>query len=254
MQKKQIVLGIFLVFFSMMIAKPPYIFGNETKSPPPQEKFSKEALNQMIAPIALYPDTLLTQMLVAATYPLEVVAADRWVKDNPNLKEGALDEALKNKDWNESVKSLSHYPRFLSMMGEKIKWTTQLGNAFLSQKDEVMDTIREQRTEAEVAGNHGPIPELGAGYRQYPPPPVYPVPVSRVEVTPSFPSMICDLIFMRPAGMVALGIGLGATVVAMPFALPTGTMNQVSQKLIADPFNYTFVRPLGDWRDDLGGG
>jgi len=83
MQKKQIVLGIFLVFLSMMLATPSYIFGNEVKSPPSQEKFSREELNQMLAPISLYPDSLLSQMLMAATYPLEVVAADRWVKKKP---------------------------------------------------------------------------------------------------------------------------------------------------------------------------
>ncbi|WAC07978.1 MAG: hypothetical protein OS130_01900 [Thermodesulfobacteriota bacterium] len=80
----------------------------------------------------------------------------------------------------------------------------------------------------------------------------YSVEVSQVDARPSFPDVLCDLIFIRPAGVVVLGIGLGATVVATPFALPTGTMSQVSQALIIDPFDYTFVRPLGDWQDGLG--
>ena len=148
-----------------------------------------------------------------------------------------------------SVKSLAHFPRVLSMMGEKIEWTTRVGNAFLAQKDEVMDTIQGQRADAEAAVNPRPTPEPQAGYGPYPPPrPVYPVRVVPVEVPPSFPSILCDIIFLRPAGIAALGIGLGATVVAMPFALPTGNMGQVSQKLIGGPFDFTFVRPLGTWQ------
>ena len=86
MHKKHIFLGIFFVFLSMMLATPCYIFGNEVKSPPPKERFSREELNQMLAPISLYPDSLLTQMLMAANYPLEIAAADRWVKGNRILK------------------------------------------------------------------------------------------------------------------------------------------------------------------------
>ena len=248
MQKKQIFIGIFLVWLGVMLATPSYIFGNEVKSPPLKERFSREDLNQMFAPIALYPDSLLDQMLMAATYPLEVVAADRWVKGNPNLKEGALDAALKNKDWNVSVKSLAHNPRVLSMMGEKIEWTTRVGNAFLAQKDEVMDTIQEQRADAEAAVNPRPTLEQEADYGQYPPRPVYAVPVSQVDIRPSFSSIFCDIIFLRPAGIAVLGFGLAATVVTMPFALPSGSMGQVCQKLIVDPFDFTFLRPLGTWR------
>jgi hypothetical protein len=80
MQKKHMVLKIFLVFLSIMLAAPSYILGKVEGSIPPQNKFSKQELDQMLAPIALYPDSLLAQILMAATYPLEVVAADRWVK------------------------------------------------------------------------------------------------------------------------------------------------------------------------------
>jgi hypothetical protein len=82
------------------------------------------------------------------------------------------------------------------------------------------------------------------------PPSAYLAQGSLVDVRPSFPDILCDLIFMRPVAMVGLGIGLGATVLAIPFALPTGTMGQVSQTLIVGPFDYAFVRPLGDWQDD----
>jgi hypothetical protein len=153
MQKKHIVLGIFLVFLSIILAAPSYILGEVTGGMPSQNKFLKEELDQMLAPIALYPDSLLAQMLMAATYPLEVVAADRWVKENPNLNGDALDSALKEKDWDVSVKSLAHFPQVLGMMDEKIEWTTRVGDAFLAQKDEVMDSIQVLRAKADSAGN-----------------------------------------------------------------------------------------------------
>ena len=97
--------------------------------------------------------TLLAQMLMAATYPLEVVEAARWVGKNPNLKGDALDQALQDTDWDVSVKSLAHFPQVLAMMDEKIEWTTRVGDAFLAQKDDVMDTIQDLRAKAEAAGN-----------------------------------------------------------------------------------------------------
>ena len=82
--------------------------------------YTQEQLDQLLAPIALYPDTVLSQILMASTYPLEVVEADRWLKQNPNLSVDALDEALKDKPWDVSVKSLCHFPQVLSMMDEKL--------------------------------------------------------------------------------------------------------------------------------------
>ena len=248
MEKKLIVLRIFLVLLGMMLAAPTYIFGNEVKTLPRQERFSREELNQMLAPISLYPDSILTQILMAATYPLEVVAADRWVKRNTNLKEEALDAALKDKDWPVSVKSLAHFPRVLSMMGEKIEWTRRVGNAFLAQKGDVMDTIQEQRADAESAVNPRLPPEHQAGYGQYAPRPVYVAPVAPLKIRPSFSSIFFDILFLRPAGIVALGLGCGAAVVAIPFSLPSGSSPQVCQKLIVDPFDFTFLRPLGTWK------
>ncbi|HJX31241.1 MAG TPA: DUF3300 domain-containing protein [Thermodesulfobacteriota bacterium] len=153
MQKKHPVLGIFLVFFSIMVALPPNIFGAEAVTAPPQDRFSEAELDQMLAPIALYPDSLLAQMLMAATYPLEVVEAARWVSQHPDLKDELLDEALLEKDWDISVKSLAHFPEVVIMMDENIEWTTRVGDAFLVQKDGVMDSIQELRARAQAAGN-----------------------------------------------------------------------------------------------------
>ena len=98
--------------------------------------FSKAQIAQMVAPIALYPDSLVAQILMASTYPLEVVEADRWVKQNPNLKGDALNEALKDKSWDVSVKSLCHYPDVLSGMSQNLSQTSQLGDAVLSQQSQ----------------------------------------------------------------------------------------------------------------------
>ena len=117
------------------------------------QKFSKEELAQMLAPIALYPDSLLSQILIASTYPLEVVEADRWIEQNPNLQEDKLDEALKEKDWDVSVKSLCHFPKILKAMSEKLDQTAKLGDAFLAQEEDVMDMIQELRQKAQEAGN-----------------------------------------------------------------------------------------------------
>jgi hypothetical protein len=119
----------------------------------PSEKYSREELAQMLAPIALYPDALLSQVLMASTYPIEVIEADRWVKRNPELKGGALDAALLDKDWDPSVKAICHFPSILALMSERITETTNLGNAFLAQEAEVMDMVQELRAKAYAQGN-----------------------------------------------------------------------------------------------------
>jgi len=115
--------------------------------------FTGEELAQMLAPVALYPDGLLSQVLMAATYPLEVVAAERWVKNNPLLKGDNLDEALHEQDWDASVKALCHVPAVLVVMSERLEDTTRLGDAFLNQEDGVMNTIQDLRARAWREGN-----------------------------------------------------------------------------------------------------
>jgi hypothetical protein len=116
-------------------------------------KYGKEQLDQMIAPIALYPDSLLAQILMAATYPIEIVQADRFAKKNKDLKGEKLLEAAKNEDWDPTVKSLLEFPDLLAMMSDKIDWTTKLGDAFLAQQKDVMDSVQRLRKEAQEAGN-----------------------------------------------------------------------------------------------------
>src|ERR1700730_15165685 len=104
--------------------------------------YAAAQLDQLLAPVALYPDQLLGQILMASTYPLEVVEAARWVEDpnNARLKGDQLAAALQDKDWDPSVKSLAPFPQILRMMDDRLDWMQKLGDAFLAQQNEVMDT------------------------------------------------------------------------------------------------------------------
>jgi hypothetical protein len=115
--------------------------------------FTQQELDQMLAPIALYPDALLSQVLMAATYPLEVVEAARWSRAHPDLSGDAAVQAVADQAWDPSVKSLLAFPQLLQTMDEKLDWTERLGDAFLSQQAQVMDTAQELRRRAEAAGN-----------------------------------------------------------------------------------------------------
>jgi hypothetical protein len=120
-----------------------------------QPTFKVEELDQLLAPIALYPDELLTNVLVASTYPLEVVQAARWRKEpaNARLKGDPLVKALERQDWDPSVKALVQVPDILQTMNEKLDWTQKLGDAFLAQEDQVMERIQYLRKKADEAGN-----------------------------------------------------------------------------------------------------
>ena len=118
-----------------------------------QQTIKPEEIEQLVAPIALYPDSLLSQIFMASTYPLEVVEASRWAKQNQNLKGDALAQALEKQDWDPSVRSLVNFPDVLSKMSDKLDWTQKLGDAFLSQQKEVMDAVQRLRAKAQAAGN-----------------------------------------------------------------------------------------------------
>ena len=139
-----------LIWPLILFALSPLVFAQDQ---PAARRFGQEELDQMLAPIALYPDSLLAQILMAATYPLEVVQADRWTKANRNLTGDQLNDALDNKDWDPSVKALVPFPQVLTMISERLEWTQKLGDAFLDQEDEVMDTVQKLRARAEAAGN-----------------------------------------------------------------------------------------------------
>jgi hypothetical protein len=129
------------------------------QQPVAARSFSPEELEQIAAPIALYPDGLLAQVLMAATYPLEVVMAARLVQANPGLKGEALNEALTTQSWDDSVKSLATFPQVLNMMNEKLGWTQKLGDAFLAQRAELMDAIQRLRARAQAEGTLATTPQ-----------------------------------------------------------------------------------------------
>ena len=111
-------------------------------------------LDQLVAPIALYPDSLVAQILMAATYPLEIVEADRWLRipANAALKADALTAALQRQPWDPSIKSLAAFPQVLHILNKDLEWTERLGEAFLAQQDDVMDAIQRLRQRAQAAG------------------------------------------------------------------------------------------------------
>jgi uncharacterized protein DUF3300 len=115
--------------------------------------FNKEQLEQLVAPIALHPDALLSQILMASTYPTEVVQAARWVRENTKVTGQALQDAMQKQSWDPSVKALTAVPQTLQMMSDKLDWTQQLGDAFLGQQAELLAAVQVLRQRAEAAGH-----------------------------------------------------------------------------------------------------
>ena len=118
--------------------------------PTSQQVLTDAQLDALVSPIALYPDALLSEILMASTYPLEIVEADRWVQSNKNLKGDQLQAAVEKQSWDDSVKSLVATPDVLDMMSAKLSWTQQLGDAVLAQQPDVMDAIQRLRTKAQA--------------------------------------------------------------------------------------------------------
>jgi hypothetical protein len=118
-----------------------------------QRMYSQPELDQMLAPIALYPDPLLSQILMAATYPDEVHEAAAWSRANPDLQGDAAVRAVQFEDWDPSVKSLAAFPQVLARMAESPQWMQALGEAFLTQEPHVMDAVQQLRRRAQAAGN-----------------------------------------------------------------------------------------------------
>lgn len=117
------------------------------------DEATQAKLEQMLAPIALYPDSLLSQVLMAATYPDQVAEAAEWSNENQSLEGDAAVKAVEDKDWDPSVASLVAFPMALSMMGDKPDWVAELGDTFLANPDGVMDTIQVLRKKAQDEGN-----------------------------------------------------------------------------------------------------
>jgi len=128
----------------------------EAGQQPPQPagpQLGQGELEKLLAPIALYPDDLVAQILTASTYPIEVVEAERWVSAHPNVRGDTLQDAMQQEPWDASVKGLTAVPQVLSMMNDKLDWTQQLGEAFLAQPNDVSNAIQQLRAKAQANGN-----------------------------------------------------------------------------------------------------
>ena len=156
MKKVTVFQVIMVLFLCMILAVPPGLIAQGAKEATAEQEgplFRPEEIDQLVAPIALYPDSLLAQVLAASTYPLEVVQAARFMEQNKELKGEKLMAAAKDKDWDPSVKAMLEFPDVLKMMNEKLEWTEKLGDAFLSQQKDVMESAQRLRRKAEESGN-----------------------------------------------------------------------------------------------------
>src|SRR5712675_417914 len=116
-------------------------------------KIPNDQLDSLVAPIALYPDPLLAQVMAASTYPLEIIQLQQWLAQHKDLKDKALADAVQKQDWDPTVQALAPLPDVTKRLADDIKWTTELGNAVLAQQSEVMDAVQRMRSKAQAKGN-----------------------------------------------------------------------------------------------------
>src|SRR5580693_1950604 len=129
---------------------------SDESSAPPQVQAAQQTavqLQQLVAPIALYPDALVAQVLAAATYPDQIVEADRWMQQHPDLKGEQLGQEVDKQPWDPSVKALTEFPSVLANMDKNLSWTSSLGDAYVNQQQDVMNAVQVMRDRAEKAGN-----------------------------------------------------------------------------------------------------
>src|ERR1700733_6628609 len=130
------------------------------QSAPAYAQQTPEELQRLVAPIALYPDSLVAQILAASTFPEQVVEADRWVQANPDLKGADLGNAVDKEPWDPSVKALAAFPSVLGNMDKNLSWTSSLGDAYYNQQEDVMAAVQVMRRRAQAAGNLKTTPHL----------------------------------------------------------------------------------------------
>jgi hypothetical protein len=141
---------------------PRTLFADQDAQPPqspPRAQQTPDQLQQLVAPIALYPDSLVAQILAASTFPEQVVEADRWLQAHPDLKGDALGQAIDPQPWDPSVKALTAFPSVLGNMDKNLSWTSSLGDAFYNQQQDVMDAVQVMRQRAQAAGNLRSTPQ-----------------------------------------------------------------------------------------------
>lgn len=140
----------------------PALYAQEPQAPPPPppgQALTPDQLDDLVAPVALYPDPLLSQVLVASTYPLELVQASQWLQKNPGLAGPDLTQAVQQQNWDPSIQALIVFPDVIKRLNDDVTWTTNLGNAFLAQQADVMDAVQRMRLKAQQAGKLASSPQ-----------------------------------------------------------------------------------------------
>jgi hypothetical protein len=155
--------GIVVVACAALLISPEFVVLAQGTTPAPAgasepaaAKLPPEQLEALVAPIALYPDSLLAQTLVAATYPLEIIQLQQWLLKNPGLKDKALADAVAKQPWDPAIQSMAAVPEVVKRLADDVQWTTDLGNAFLAQQGEVMDAVQRMRKKAKDKGALAP--------------------------------------------------------------------------------------------------
>jgi Protein of unknown function (DUF3300) len=150
------ILGSVLSLILMLAICPQSLLAQQEAQPPqapPPVQQTPDQLQQLVAPIALYPDSLVAQILAASTFPEQVVEADRWLQAHPDVKGDALGQAIDPQPWDPSVKALTAFPSVLGNMDKNLSWTSSLGDAYYNQQQDVMGAIQVMRQRAQAAGN-----------------------------------------------------------------------------------------------------
>src|SRR5690242_17833968 len=142
----------------LLLPRDVMVLANATQEAAPSQgesapKIPNDQLDSLVAPIALYPDPLLSQTLVASTYPLELIQLQQWLDGHKNLKGDAIADAVKKETWDPSIQAMASLPDVVKQLSGNIKWTTDLGNAFLAGQGDVMDAVQRMRAKATAAGN-----------------------------------------------------------------------------------------------------
>ncbi|HEX4971625.1 MAG TPA: DUF3300 domain-containing protein, partial [Steroidobacteraceae bacterium] len=140
-------------FTTQAAAQEPQAAAESAVSIPPDQ------LDSLVSPIALYPDPLLAQVLAASTYPLELVQLQQWLQKNPGVKDKALVDAVSKQPWDPSIQAMAGLPDLVRRLVNDIQWTTDLGNAFLAQQNDVMDAVQRMRHKAQDKGTLTSTPQ-----------------------------------------------------------------------------------------------
>ncbi len=220
---------------------------------PPAQPLAAEQIQQLVAPIALYPDTLVAQVLAAATYPAQVVGADHWLQSQSDASPDQIAAEADAQTWDPSVKALMAFPQVLALMDRNLQWTTDLGNAYYNQPQDVFETVQVLRQRAQAAGTLQNTPQEAVSYNQgyiqlapvnpqvvyvpaYNPWDVYGQPVTPYQ---SF-SLLGSLASLAGSSPVRYGLGIAMSAFShTPFGWATWALDWLTQSVLFHQSNYS---------------